>query len=712
MQIPVGQFGYGAVKPATGSPGKVNVPAEAFVTADDFVKTAGVAVQIASQDLQNEKNLELRRQVEADRERKVNEEQARRNGMASTFAQYQVDLNALTTDVETKLTEGQIKREDADKTFTDGIAGLRKKHIDALDPRSQAELGDNLIRFDGMASQRFQETLRKNARQERASTFTTTVESFERLAVSDRAGALKQAQVLFDTEGAALMGKDVSTKQFQAFRERVAVTDYSNQILQNKGSIKGLQTLETSIQADPDLDPDKKTVLVGRTMSMRETLLAKAQRAEESRLNTVQRQIDAADKLILSGFEPSADQMLALQRAAKGTPYEPVVAAQIKFANQTAAFRAADPRAQETFVNQFEAQVRKNPTPDGVKTLDGYRSILNSTREQVKTDPMSFAARRGLADVQPLDLAKPETLGDQIAARLDIAGGMRSKYGAPLQVLTREEGAQLSQFLRDATVDQKRQYLGALAGAVKNREAFATMMQQIAPDSPVTAVAGLYAARGTQGGNAAVVADKILRGQEALNPSKKEDGRPVKAVLPMPPERDLLTAFNAYERDAFAGRKDARNAYLQTAQAIYAAKSLEAGDFTGNLNSKRWDESMQMATGGIEKYKGRAVVLPYGYDYSKFKDEVRDRVAAVVSSKALDETATLSRLRDMPLENVGDGRYMLRAGDGVLVDKQGNQVVLDFNEPLARSERPATRKTGAPLKFDQNAAGAATGTYR
>ena len=91
---------------------------------------------------------------------------------------------------------------------------------------------------------------------------------------------------------------------------------------------------------------------------------------------------------------------------------------------------------------------------------------------------------------------------------------------------------------------------------------------------------------------------------------------------------------------------------------------------------------MKLATGGIERVNGRSVLLPQGYELSRFRDELNTRSEAIAASGQIEIDAR--RLRNLPLENVGDGRYVFRAGDGVLVDKKGKRVVVDFNQPVSR----------------------------
>jgi hypothetical protein len=99
----------------------------------------------------------------------------------------------------------------------------------------------------------------------------------------------------------------------------------------------------------------------------------------------------------------------------------------------------------------------------------------------------------------------------------------------------------------------------------------------------------------------------------------------------------------------------------QSALAIYAAKSADEGDASGVINSNRWEESIKLATGGIEKYRGKAIVLPYGYTYSQFSDELGKRIDTIMESGRLAKGVTVARAGPAAR---GGGRRPLRLQGG------------------------------------------------
>lgn len=242
----------------------------------------------------------------------------------------------------------------------------------------------------------------------------------------------------------------------------------------------------------------------------------------------------------------------------------------------------------------------------------------------------------------------------------------------------------LTAALKNAPPQQKSEYFAGLARSTAgDREAYTAIMRQLAPDDPVTAIAGLYAAGKTPERRAA--GERMIRGQAILNPPRKEDGKPVGGkLIDMPPDQKLLSEFAAQTEKVFAGKPQASADAFQAARTIYAAYSSDEGDNKGELNSTRWKKSINEAVGQIETYQGKPIILPENFDMWRFRDAIAHQARVLVASKRLDKSITIDKLRDMPLENVGDGRYVFRAGDGVLSDFKNQPVIINLN----RSELP------------------------
>lgn len=496
---------------------------------------------------------------------------------------------------------------------------------------------------------------------------------------------------------------------------------YTSDFLAGRDSPKALSALEQRVTADGKLDDTRKNALLGRIISRSETLSRQEevnQRRFEAQLGKSINQINANTR---AGFEPSPDQLTDILNVSKGSSLEQDAQNMVGLANATRQFRLSPPQQQEAMITRAETMIRQDPTKFDLQLLTSWKEIFSKQQSALREDPTTFAVRQGLVEAntlaaKPLDLTQPLQAAPQLEARFALARGMAQRYQAPFKPLTKEETDLLSGFLRTATAAKKSEYFGMLAQAsAGDMDGYRAMMGQIAPDDPVTAIGATFAGRGyrTKDGEIVVgrgtsISDLIFGGQQLLQPNRKDDGTPDKGkIWPMPSgadEQKMRQVFSGLERDAYAGLGPVRNAYYQTAQAIYAKLSEKEGDSSGVLDSGRWETAIKLSTGGFDRYNGKSVVLPYGHNAASFRDGVSARIDLIPD---LAEGVTPSKLRDLPLEMAGDGRYVFRAGDKLVLDKNGAPLMVDFNRDLpfrTSGTAPAAPPEGEPSAAELAAA--------
>jgi hypothetical protein len=459
---------------------------------------------------------------------------------------------------------------------------------------------------------------------------------------------------------------------------------YQSQFLAARDSSKALSSLEKAVLKDDTLNEDRKNILIGRIQSRGEVLANRAERQQAQFERQLERQISAVNSLTLQGYEPTAEQMVPLVAASKGTAAEPMVRQMIATANATRQFRNQDFRSQEQTITQMEAAARQDPTKFDVTAVAKFKAIHEAQQKAVREDPTTFAVRQGMVDPRdpaaaPLNLAQPDP--NQLAARFDLSRSISSKYAAPMKPLTEAEVNTLTGALREAKPAQKQTIFSALAKASGNDAAgYKAVMSQVAPDDPVTALAGVYA---TGEPRKQLVSNYLLEGQAILKPNRKTDGSPDKGSLwPMPSgndEKEMKKAFATQVGDAYAGMPKTQSDLYQAAVAYYAGKAMKQGKADGVLDTDIWKEAVNAVTGGVASYKGKHVVLPWGMAPGDFKDQMKSRIDVL---GGLSEGVTPSKVRDMPVQAIGDGKYVFRAGDGILVDKNNRPVVVDLNAPV------------------------------
>lgn len=469
-------------------------------------------------------------------------------------------------------------------------------------------------------------------------------------------------------------------------RERAA--GYRNEFLAARDSRQALDALQKRVAGDAGLDLDRQNSLIGPILSRIETLQTREEMRRERSLRLLERGINQLNARTLAGFEPSADEFAPYLLATKGSELEGEVRGALNLAAATRQFRLSTPPQQERMLNDLEARARANPASVDPKVLSAMKSIHEAQGRLLREAPVGFAYQQGLADPVPIDWSKPAAEAERIQARVGTARGMTQVYGTELKPLLPNEVGELRARLTGAKTEQQVDWFGQLRSSVgADAPAYSAMMAQLAPDEPAIALAGEYSGKGRVD-----AARLILDGQKILRPPRRADGSPDQGKLwPMPPDTDIRTRFQSLEGDAFGGNAKYRSMAEQATRAIYAQLSVEEADASGVFKSRRYERAFNLATGGVEYYNSRAIVMPYGMEKSDFERGLNARIGEIARTGRLAEGVTESRLRDLPLDAIGDGRYHFRMGMSYLVDRHGKPLVVNFN--LEPSEPESTAST-------------------
>lgn len=344
-------------------------------------------------------------------------------------------------------------------------------------------------------------------------------------------------------------------------------------------------------------------------------------------------------------------------------------------------------------MNNLVERYKPDPNSKGYALATERYKIMVDAREQVNTarhsDPMSYAMSARIGNAAPLNLQKAEEFGAELAKRQGIATTMADTYGTPFTLLTKNEVTAMSAGFNQMSTRQKMSALATIQTAVTNPAAYRSIMGQIAPDSPVTAMAGMLLAKkqpvvqthmfgADETYQPQDVAATILEGEALINPtkaSKEQDG--AGKVFPMPKDLDIRTAFNSYVGTAYAGAPKVADFDYQAVKAYYAGKASRLGDISGETNGKILQEAITAVTGGVTDINGRGkVTRPWGMGERQFKD----RAAAEFKSQMVALGLAGSPVDNYDaygLQSAGkEHNYLLRSGSGYLVDKQGAPVVL------------------------------------
>lgn len=403
--------------------------------------------------------------------------------------------------------------------------------------------------------------------------------------------------------------------------------------------------------------------------------------------------------------------------------YGPVEGPQ-RFANyQQIAQLGTDMNALKLQTPEQMAETAKKYEPDSIKpgyelATKRYETILkaiDSVNAQRNADPMAYAQVNKVGGAKPLNFNDQADFGAELNRRQGVAATMQQTYGAPYSMLTKAEATTLNQGFQRMTTQQRLGYLNSIRTSVNDPVAYRSIMSQIAPDSPVTAMAGMIlqkqnpniVSKPTQVGPVTMgswevytqqdVAGIMLEGEALLNPNKLDKSENGKGkTFPMPEDKDMRPQFTNVVGKAFSADPDGANFAYQAVKAYYAGKASRDGDISGTLDSARMKEAVNAVIGGVTDINGKGeVVRPWGMSEERFTNG-----AKAAFDKAIEANGYKGTQNDnwgvYGLQSAGDSKYLVRSGGGYLVDKKGNPVVLDLTEKENMSKYIPTRDEAPP----------------
>lgn len=679
MRIPMGNFGFATAQPDLQ---RAKPPVGAFVQ-DGIGAISGALSNIANDAMAEQRRKDLQAEAEA----KAAQKEADRVKAITAQAQAKNQLADLHDQLAQGLADGSVDKTKIGQVWADKSSKIVEGAIGMVPAEHQDTVRALLLDGTGRAQRNITALVTQQNKQDVAGGIGAYTEQMQRYAMrgdAQRAEAIANVADFMRTAGPqAGLRTDQIEKGIQGFKEGVTFSYLDNQVSQSGGSNKALKGILKDLSGDKyaELDPNKRNFLEAKIQRNMDHNDRVAEVAYNRRMSELDRYAKRLSWYVENGQDIPANELSQFDTASRGTPYAGMVTDIIKEQKQLADFSRLPPNQQVAKYNELRQSYGDTPNKEQLTHLAKVGRFVDNSIKLLRESPLDYSVQREGAKIDPLDMNSPQSWSSNLQARVAVLTEQSNRTGVPPKGLFPQEAQVLGSMLKQATAPQKTQILTALRQGFQDEKIYRATLQQIAPDDPVTAIAGVMASRGLKSTRGRTVADLILQGQDVLNPNRTQDGKPIGGkLLPMPKDTDMLRSFSNYEKDAFAGTPEVRNGFYQTAKAIYAAKSVEDGDYSGEINAKRWDAAMNMATGGIQKYNGRAVVLPYGLDSGDFKDKVSARLDLLAKSGAIDASFTKGKLADLPLENVGDGRYVMRAGDGVLVDKTGKPVVIDLNE--------------------------------
>ena len=320
--------------------------------------------------------------------------------------------------------------------------------------------------------------------------------------------------------------------------------------------------------------------------------------------------------------------------------------------------------------------------------LNARAGDVNKTRQQ---DPIAFGLNQGLIDNKPLNFSDPNQFSQQLKDRFNMAQSMSRDFGTPVVPFSKQEAAQFASALDSMPAVGRMSYLRAINQSATSPDAYQAAIQQIRPDSPVTALAGGYMTldgqTANQGGlfsrlagnsNSVLftkVAEQLLKGEDLINPPAQIKGQEGKGTFPMPADQKLQDEFRNYVGDSFRNYPQQEKDAFLAFKANYAALTAQAGSQSEALNTEVSKPALQQVIGVVSRTSSGHVIVPLGMDESTFRDQAKANLPQTLQQAGLD--ASKWNFSDFGMQNTGSpGAYRLMVGEKYLLDQNGNPVTL------------------------------------
>lgn len=336
--------------------------------------------------------------------------------------------------------------------------------------------------------------------------------------------------------------------------------------------------------------------------------------------------------------------------------------------------------------------------PSGVEgAADAYEryNAVGQAAQRILTqraqDPRQFVIDNKLGS-EPLNFQDVGALTSQLSTRLASTQLDSQRLGGYVPPLSRAEATQFAQSLESMKPADRLRMLAGLNQGLNDDKGFQTIMHQIMPGSPVTAIVGSQLGQQNPA-NLPVWFDhrfaasptdqtRILAGEALLNPIGLEKSGEKGKPFPMPSDGNTGSSSGLRAQflsqagrdggagDLFRNRPELGDAYYAAFKGAYAQLLAEKGDFSGNGDTSLRDQAFKMAIGNLTTVNGQKVAVPAGLDPSRYSVILDAAVNAHAKSLGLDPQA-LSGYRLEELGGLGSGRYHLTQGNAILVNPGG-----------------------------------------
>lgn len=611
---------------------------------------------------------------------------------SNALLDHETAIRGINRDLAEQVATGKLSYDQLDDTYNAAVSKLDPVATQGLDPTMAAQVQQSAKRFQNQGFESLQPIKIAARKDAAAADLSSRMDVLGKDAAMPGAN-IEQINARLDGEELDVAGHLAYGEQWQnrkqQFKDNNWATHATQRVIESRDNLGTLQKVQHDLTAEDGyyankLDPDKRNQLLNTITGRIYQIQEHNERQAEIRENKAERALLQMDRQAASGIPPTPADQQRWQSLVAGTSAAGEFKDRIDQMNEVQGVLRQPIEAQQQYVEQKRQQMITNGGSVAEQAnLARLQSAIDNNVKLMKTDPLSFSAQRTGTDVEALDftgVTTPEgrkTLGDQIAARFDVVKAVQKKYGpevsrVPFKAQELEAIKAVYERADDAT---KLGLLSVVGGGAPTGADAAAAIKAIAPEQPLTLLAGMAQFKGLRAADGTDLAKTLMTGSKILK--DKSVAIPEDNIMQAEFERQVGAAMPAGTPQREQAYQGFKAAYVGLAEAT--GKRYNPADKA--LNTDLAIKAVDLVTGGVaqrggglfggEPYK---VIKPYGMADADFGKALDNQLSAVAARSKLP----LDQLHDMPLSAVPgtEGSYYLLNAGRVQLDPHTNQPIV------------------------------------
>ena len=493
--------------------------------------------------------------------------------------------------------------------------------------------------------------------------------------IADIAGYMRGLQ--FD-EGAI-------SRMILSTREQAA-TDGTITAFQRLGSLEEQQAYLTELMANPpaELGVEKTRTLVRSLNAEVNNRIS----VYNGAVRDISSDIRDLTTILTEGGEPNDQTVLAIESRIAELPGPMQAEVRQEMAqfqtvrSYTESFRKMSPAMLQSSINDMRGGIdglgaEGLDTMTEVKVMQAADGLLTTMNTEIQRDPISFAARVGHIEFNPIDLTTDETASASISQRITNARTAQAILGGPMRFLTNEEAMALNTQMMEGDRIARMQVLGGITRHFGSHAP--DVLAELADVNPELAhVGGLVNMGAMQTANTALAGFDLIRDGSKAPGTTTDNARGI---------------YIGLVGQGLQFQAGARASGFKVAEAIYTKMAFDAG--IAEFNEEMWTNAVQISfgfdqrtgNGGFQEVRERQVLLPARLNADQLTemletitlDQLQQNTGLeTINPRIIDQIHSSARIFPVLVD---EGRYYLMTDvNGVprhFTDADGNPIIVD-----------------------------------